>query len=224
VASIAGYLTVASTNFTAAQNRVSRYGIGSWSRTIIAYSDARYGEAAAYGSGKAYLLGGGCSALVGTGTGTTANRAFYSTLQTQPQIANYSIAIDADTNVFPAKWLMNGIDGGTGAQWTFNYKSAASGTPTWGLNTNAGVVTLGTPGTYTPIDGSGTNLNSSTGARWFFLAETVDASQAFGYPEDVTRGPTITDITLEFSADPGKRLHHGKTFTGGILQPLDAPF
>jgi len=230
VAPITGYLTVDSTGypttgFSAATNRVTRYGIGSWSQTIIAFSDARYGTAAAYGSGKTYLLGGGCSALVGTGTGTTANRAFYSTLQTQPQIADYSIAIDADTNVFPAKWLMNGIDGGTGAQWTFNYKSAANGgSPTWGLNTNAGVVTLGTPGTYTPIDGSGANLNSTTGGRWFFLAETVDASQAFGYPEDVKRGPTITDITLEFSADPGKRLHHGKTFTGGILQPLDAPF
>jgi hypothetical protein len=86
------------------------------------------------------------------------------------------------------------------------------------------VVTLGTPATYTPLDAGGVNTNTTVGARWFFLSETVDASQAFGFPEDVTRGPTITDITLEFSADPSKRLHHGKTFTGGLLQPLDAAF
>ncbi len=205
----------------------SRFGIGSWSQTVVAFSDARFGEAAAYGSGKTYILGGGCSALVGTGTGTTANRAFYSTLQNQPQIANYSIEIDTDTNVFPAKWLMNGVDNGTGAQWNFNYQSSTTANNVWGINTNAGTVTLGTPGTYNPLDGSSNNTNTAAcacGAEYFFLHVNVDASQAFGFPEDVTRGPTIADITLEFSSDPSKRLHHGKTFTGGQLQPLETPF
>ena len=195
----------------------NRYGIGGWSQTVVSYSDARFGEAAAYGSCKTYLLGGGCSALVGTGTGTTANRAFFSTLQVQPQISNYSLPIDASVDVFPAKWLLNGVDNGTGAQWTLNYMSSNNATHSWGTNTSAGAVTLGTPGTYTYFD-------ATTGERWYFLNVTVDASQAFGFPEDVTRGPTITDITLEFSANPGLRLHHGKTFAGGILQPLDAPF
>jgi hypothetical protein len=40
----------------------------------------------------------------------------------------------------------------------------------------------------------------------------------------VTRGPTIDDISLFFTSDPSKRLRHGKTFTGGLLQPLDTPF
>ena len=198
----------------------SRYGIGGWSQTVVAFSEARYGASASYNAGKTYILGGACSTLIGQASGGTTpypNRVFYSTLQSQPQISNYSVAIDQDTDVFPAKYLMNGVDNGTGAQWQLSYKSSNNATNAWSAATNAGVVTLGTPGAVSYAD-------TLTGERWYFLSVTVDASQAFGYPEDVTRGPTITDITLETTVDPGKRLHHGKSFTGGVLQPLDAPF
>jgi hypothetical protein len=197
----------------------TRFGIGVWSQTVIAFTGARYGQATAFGQGKAYLMGGGCAAFVSAG-----DRTYYATLQAQPQVANYSLEIDTDTNVFPAKWLLNGVDNGTGAQWNLNYQSSTTANNTWGQNTAAGVVTLGTPGTYTPKDGSGTDTNTTVGAQYYFLRVNVDASQAFGFPEDVTRGPTVADLTLEFTADPSKRLHHGKTFTGGVLQPLDAPF
>ena len=80
---------------------------------------------------------------------------------------------------------------------------------------------LGTPGTYTPLDGAGSNTNT---ARFYYLAVNIDSSQAYGYPDDVSRGPTISDLTLLFTADPSKRLRHGKTFTGGEKQPLDTPF
>jgi hypothetical protein len=60
-------------------------------------------------------------------------------------------------------------------------------------------------------------------ARWYYFSINIDASQTFGYPEDVDRGPTIWDLSLFFTADPNKRLRHGKTFTGGELQPLDTP-
>jgi hypothetical protein len=53
---------------------------------------------------------------------------------------------------------------------------------------------------------------------------SIDASQAFGYPEDISRGPTIADLTLQFTANPSKRLMHGRTFTGGLQQPDDTPF
>jgi len=197
----------------------TRYGIGIWSQTNITYTGARYGVAAAYSDGKAYLLGGMCNATL-----TGANRVVYSTLQAQPQVSKYSLMIDTDTDVFPSKWLMNGIDNGIGAQWIFNYMSSTSANNSWGINTAYGAVTLGTPATYTPLDGSGTNTNTTVGARFYYLYVTVDASQAFGYPEDVSRGPTIADLTLQFSSDPSKRLMHGRTFTGGIQQPLDTPF
>lgn len=60
-------------------------------------------------------------------------------------------------------------------------------------------------------------------SRWHYFFITIDASKTFGYPEDVARGPTITDMSLFFTADPSKRMRHGKTFTGGELQPLDTP-
>ena len=72
-------------------------GIGEWYATNIKYSGNRYGAAAVYDSGKAYVLGGQCNGSMIT----TTNRVQYSTLQSQPQIARYSRLIDTDTDVFP---------------------------------------------------------------------------------------------------------------------------
>jgi hypothetical protein len=156
----------------------------------------------------------------------------------QPQVAKYSRMIDTDTDVFPNSWLLNGLDNDIGARWLTSYKSmhdldgvvnpnedcgtsaTMSAMTTWGQVTNIGEVTLGKVNTYTPKNSSGGNINC---ARYFYFYITIDSSQAYGFPEDVTRGPTIDDLTLFFTSDPSKRLLHGKTFTGGEQQPLDTP-
>ena len=163
-------------------------------------------------------MGGGCGATI---TYTGANRVVQTALLSQPQIAKYSRMIDTDTDVTPTKFLMNGLDNSIGARWYLRYRSSTSATASWGQETAFGIVTLGTPGTYTPLDGAGSNTNT---ARFYYLAVNIDSSQAYGYPDDVSRGPTISDLTLLFTADPSKRLRHGKTFTGGEKQPLDTPF
>lgn len=200
--------------------------LGYWSQTNVRFSPSRLGPSMSYSGGRAYMLGGyNCTGGAGF---TGVSRVIYSTLQFQPHIANYSLAIDADTDVFPTKFLANGLDNADGARWYLNYRSATSGSgsscasmTTWGQNTNFGAVTLGTPGTYTPKDGSGSNTSCG---RYFFLNLTIDSQNAWGFPEDVTRGPTITDLSLLFTSDPGKRLIHGKTFIGGQQQPLDTPY
>lgn len=205
-------------------------GVGTWSETNQRYTGDRYGAAATYNQGRIYLVGGGCSSFV-----SSADRMYSSTLKSQPQMAKYSRMINTDTDVFPTYWLMNGLDNSIGARWTMRYRTMTDplsngglGTAcstakmtTWGQETNYGDVTLGTPAVYTPIDGSGANTHC---ARYFYFSVYIDASQTFGYPEDVTRGPTIADLSLFYTADPSKRLIHGKTFTGGIQQPLDTPF
>jgi hypothetical protein len=407
-------------------------GVGVWSETNQKYTGDRFGAAATYTQGRLYLIGGGCSSFVGS-----SDRMYSSTLKAQPQFASYSRLIDTDTDVFPTKWLMNGLDNSIGARWQASYESAfdatnvalhanfddgtnntninevavglddcfgvATGTnqysnaqyispgysmrvnvasgsgggacdddyanttvrydrfyvyfntlpttnttiwnmtnstagstlasfrynsgtgklqlrnsttaewtssasvvagtwirvelgltgnkvyarlyfgdaahnfnqngdvanesgntntltvtdpanqstigmlinnpspltiyfdefkassnnwvgsayPQWGQMTNFGDVTLGTANTFTPKDSAGSNTSY---ARWYYFLTSIDASQTFGYPEDVTRGPTIADLSLFFTADPSKRLRHGKTFTGGELQPYDTPF
>lgn len=193
-------------------------GIGEWFETNEKYVGSRYGAQASYWEGKAYITGGGCGTTL---TYTGANRVVQTTLLAQPQVAKYSRMIDTDTNVFPTKWLMNGLDNSIGARWKVNYRSSTAANAAWGQETNFGAVTLGQPENYIPLDGSGTNTNF---ARYFYFSINIDSSQAYGYPEDVTRGPTIDDITLFFTSDPSKRLRHGKTFTGGEQQPLDTPF
>jgi Kelch motif len=203
-------------------------GIGEWFETSVRYTGDRYGASAVYNDGKAYLLGGGCGATI---TYTGANRVVQSTLQAQPQIAKYSRLIDTDTDVFPTGWLMNGLDNATGAEWYMRYRSmndidgvatdcGTADMSTWGQDTNFGKVTLGRVEGYTPKDGSGTNIDC---ARYYYLTMTIDSQRAYGYPEDVERGPTIADLSLFYVADPSKRLRHGKTFTGGEQQPLDTP-
>ncbi len=160
---------------------------------------------------------------------TGNDRVVQTTLLSQPQVAKYSRMIDVDSDVFPTHWLLNGIDNAIGARWLLNYRSMTNITTnctspamtTWGQDTNFGAVTLGQPEAYTPLNESGSNTNC---ARFYYLVVSIDSSRAFGYPEDVQRGPTITDLSLYFTSDPNKRLRHGKTFTGGELQPLDTPF
>jgi hypothetical protein len=199
-------------------------GIGEWYETNKRYTGDRYGAAAVYTGGKIAVLGGGCTAPLNT------SRHFYTAVKSQPQVAKYSRMIDTDTDVFPTSWLMNGVDNSTGAQWSMKYRSmtdidgvtsdCVADMTTWGLEYNFGNVTLGNVGAFTPRDGTGANTNC---ARYYYFSVSIDSSQAFGYPEDVSRGPTITDLSLFFTADPSKRMLHGKTFIGGEQQPLDTP-
>jgi len=145
--------------------------------------------------------------------------------------------MDTDTDVYPTNWLMNGVDNNIGARWALTYKSMTNPGATgpngtgkncstaamsnWGLATAVGSVTLGSPTAYTPLDSSGTTTNC---ARYFFMNVTISAQQTFGYPDDVSRGPTITDLTLNFTADPSKRLLHGRTFIDGLQMPNDTPY
>jgi N-acetylneuraminic acid mutarotase len=192
-------------------------GIGEWFETNEKYAGSRYGSQAVYHEGKAYITGGGCGSTL---TYTGANRVVQTTLLTQPQVAKYSRLIDTDTDVFPTQWLMNGLDNDIGARWQMKYSSSTDANAEWGQETNFGEVTLGQTENYIPLDDTGTDTNF---ARYYYFTVSIDSSQAYGYPEDVTRGPTIDDITLFFTSDPSKRLRHGKTFTGGELQPLDTP-
>jgi hypothetical protein len=97
-----------------------------------------------------------------------------------------------------------------------SYSTIVTVNSTTSLTVNASK-TIGTGQTYTAAGG---NINC---ARYYYFYVSIDASRTFGYPEDVNRGPTISDLSLYFTSDPSKRLRHGKTFTGGELQPLDTP-
>jgi hypothetical protein len=98
--------------------------------------------------------------------------------------------------------------------------SSMAAMTTWGQETNVGNVYTGVVAPYTAKNDSGSNINC---ARYFYFNISIDVSQTYGYPEDVNRGPTISDISLLFTSDPSKRLRNGATFTGGELQPLDTP-
>jgi hypothetical protein len=90
----------------------------------------------------------------------------------------------------------------------------------WGQNTDFGDVTLGNVEDYTPLNSAGVDTEF---ARYFYVTVSIDASQTFGYPDDVSRGPTVDDMAIFFVSDPNKRLRHGKTFIQGQEQPLDTP-
>lgn len=186
-------------------------------------------------NGVAYTIGIRPASFSLTGSNSIVQTAVYS----QPQVAVYSRMIDTDTDVFPNSFLMNGLDNSIGARWQVKYRSmhdpsdgltnpsedcgtssSMAAMTTWGYETNYGNVTLGDVATYTPKESGGSNINC---ARYYYFYVSIDASKTFGYPEDVNRGPTISDLSLFFTSDPNKRLRHGKTFTGGEQQPLDTP-
>lgn len=205
-------------------------GIGEWYETNQRYGGDRYGSGVAYANGRVYVMGGGCSALVTTST--PDQWLYQSTVYSQPQIAKYSKVIDTDSDVYATTWLANGVDNSTGAQWSLSYRSMNNPLQTdtskacggsvmagWGTQVDMGSITLGRPGAYVIKNNGGTTISCS---RYFYMNLTVDVSQSFGYPEDVTRGPTISDLSLFYTSDASKRMIHGKTFSGGLQQPLDA--
>ncbi len=157
------------------------------------------------------------------------DRVAQTPLLSQPQIAIYSRLVDAGNDAFPKKFLLNGLDNSIGARWQYRYRSMNDPVNTanpcggsvmtgYGQETNFGDVTLGTPGTYTMKNGAGTDIGCG---RYYFMTVSIDASQTYGYPDDITRGPTLDNLTLFFNSNPGKRLIHGKTFIEGLQQPLD---
>ena len=216
-------------------------GIGNWQETRTQYAGDRYGAAVAYSDGKAYVLGGGCSTFVNSST----ERNYYASVLSQPQVAKYSISFDTDTDVYPSNWLANGYNSYSGSKWNAKYRSMSdpthawnNGTPQvgnacssstmsdWGQESTQNNVELGkiNPAyTYTALDGSGANMNC---ARYFFFSLTADNTQALSFPENInaTTGPSVTDLTLRFSGDPGKRLMHGRTFINGVQMPNDTPY
>lgn len=207
-------------------------GMGEWYETNQRYTGDRYGSGVAYANGRAYVMGGGCSSLVASAVAGDPWLQV-TAIKSQPQIAKYSRMIDTDRDVFASMWLANGVDNSTGAQWSLKYRSmndpkitdsqyqcGGSGMTTWGQETNFGPIQLSKPGVYTPKNGAGTSIGCS---RFYYLALSIDSSQAFGYPEDNTRGPYVSDISLYYSSGGAGRLLHGKTFTGGLQQPLDTP-
>jgi len=195
------------------------------------------GNGGAGGGTNAGGVAGNTGLLVVYATNAITPVVQQTTLLTQPQIAQYSILMDTDTDVYPTNWLMNGVDNSIGAHWVLSYKSmtnpgatgpngtgkncSTSAMSNWGLTSTVSSVALGTPTAYTPLDSSGTNTNC---ARYFFMNVTISAQNTFGYPDDVSRGPTITDLTLNFTADPSKRLLHGRTFIDGLQMPNDTPY
>lgn len=168
--------------------------------------------------------------------GTTASMSQMTTWGYEYNYGNVSLG-DADTYV-----PRNGTSTTAGTITQSGTTVTGSGT-SWGSDLTGGVLTYrdGTRATIVSVNSStsitvdvsktiasaqtytaaGGDINC---ARYYYFYVTIDASRTFGYPEDVTRGPTITDLSLFFTSDPSKRLRHGKTFTGGELQPLDTPF
>lgn len=208
------WVTPVSANTTIASGN-NPTGVGSWFETTEVYTGDRYGAPVAYNDGVAYVMGGGCSSII-----TSASEIVQTPVQSQPQVARYSYYIDADSDVFPTNWLVNGLDNDIGARWFMDYRSSTDANNEWGVSTNFGAITLGNVETYTPLDDLGADTSF---ARYYYLQLDIDSSQSYGYPDDVTRGPTVDDLTLFFTADPSKRLRHGKTFIQGLEQPLDSP-
>ncbi|MCB9821308.1 hypothetical protein H6798_02120 [Candidatus Nomurabacteria bacterium] len=199
--------------------------------STITYHDATTAKIISVNSTTSLTVDTSKTVSAGNTYSITPNRHFLSSVNSQPQVAAYSRLIDTDTDVFPNSWLMNGLDNSIGARWRVSYKTMndTDGVATdcgtadmtdWGQITDYGEVTLGDVAPYVPKDGSGNDIEC---ARYYFFYVSIDASKTFGYPEDVNRGPTISDLSLFFTSDPSKRLRHGKTFTGGELQPLDTP-
>lgn len=217
-------------------------GLGEWFETNQRYTGARYGAAASYYDGKAYVMGGGCGATITFGSPVTQQSA----LLTQPMLAKYSIEIDTDSNVFPVSWLANGIDNSIGARWQNNYRSAADASTITnhapfddGINgnqvtesneftydncyqTSSGTNTYNNTNYVTPGNSMFDNLPSGTGSAGCIDTFTATATRYDRFYIRFAANPTSNTVILNYVDNTsGTTIAGIQVGTGGTIRLHD---
>lgn len=152
---------------------------------------------------------------------TGANRVSVGNLLPQPQVADYSYMIDAETEIFPTHWLIGGANDSIYPPWSSTHQSSTGAESAWGEATNFESVPLFEPQEYTALD---TSADPTDFARYYYFTFSIDQSHTFGFGSSPASSPSISSLSLFFDPDPARRMRHDKTFMDGRLQPLNTPF
>ena len=165
----------------------------------------------AYFNGNFYVTGGctltgvNCSGVVTT-TEKTGQQAI-------SRRGHYSKLFNTQVDTSPTQLVTNGLSSGPGSVVELKFQTASQANPVLGVAQLIRPVVFGTFYDVQALDTGGTNV----GVAFNYLIQLVlDDSRSATFPDVNKTGfaqTAVTDITIYFHANPGRRLRHGASFT-----------
>jgi hypothetical protein len=177
---------------------------------------------ASWFDGYFYIIGG-CT--LSSGVCTTAGLLTsdeFAGQQVISRVGHYSKLYNTQVDTSPTQVVINGANNGPGAAVEFKLQTASSTDPVLGVAQLIRPVIFGTSYNVQALNSSGTNVGVAL--NYLFLI-TLDDSRSGTFPDVAYAGDTgfaqtaVTDITMYYHANPGRRLRHGASFTSTDCNP-----
>jgi len=163
-------------------------------------------------NGFLYVIGGCTLASSACSGSNVNNRVDYVGQKANARAAHYSKLFDTEVNTAPSQLQVNGTlaSGGTGGAGgsvvTTTMRTAQTG-QTLGIAQVFNPTILGNFNFLQALDSTGANVGI---AFIYSIFITIDDSQSGTFPDT---GSAVTDFTIYYHANPGRRLRHGASFT-----------
>ena len=163
---------------------------------------------------------GGCTLNAGTCNVVTAanDRGGQKAIS---RVGHYSKLFNTQVDTSPTQLVINGANYGPGSAVEFKLQTASSSDPVLGIAQLIRPVVFNNFYTVQALNSSGANVGVAL--NYLFLI-ALDDSRSGTFP-DVANSvggysqTSVTDITLNYHANPGRRLRHGASFTNTDCNP-----
>jgi len=174
---------------------------------MLAASNHVHG-AVVFNDGFFYSLGG-CTLTGASCSSTVNNNVEYAGQKASARLAHYTKLFDTQVDTAPSQLLINGTLSSGGSAVQTSLQTASTSDPVLGVAQVFKPTLLGNNYLIQALNSGGTNVGIAFN---YFISLTLDDSQSGTFPENSTT-TNVTDITIFYHANPGRRLRHGASFT-----------
>lgn len=199
--------------------------LGMIQRSVNVLAGAHAHGAAAFFDGNFYVIAGCTMTANVCTTGGLLTSDEFGGQQAITRVGHYSKLFDTQVDTSPTNVVINGAINGPGAAVEFKLQTASSSDPVLGVAQLIRPVIFNNFYSVQALNSSGANVGVAL--NYLFLI-TLDDSRSGTFPDVPNTGSgfaqtAVTDITLFYHANPGRRLRHGASFTttGCNPTPID---
>jgi hypothetical protein len=195
--------------------------LGATYRSDNVMAGAHAHGAAVFSDGNFYVSGG-CTLSSGVCSSTLTTAVEKAGQQAIARLGHYSKLFDTQVDTSPTQLVVNGANNGPGAAVELKFQSASTSDPVLGIAQTIRPVIFGNFYIVQALNSSGANVGV---AKLYLYVITLDDSRSGTFPDVSYAGAAgysqtaVTDITLYYHANPGRRLRHGASFTNTDCNP-----
>jgi hypothetical protein len=170
-----------------------------------------------------FYVTGGCTMTAGVcTTGGILTSDEYAGQLAISRVGHYSKLFNTQVDTAPTQLVVNGAISGPGSAVEFRFQTASTADPVLGVAQVFRPVLFGTYYNVQALNSSGVNVGVAFNYLYIIALDDSrsgtfpDVPNALGSPFAQT---AVTDITLNYHANPGRRLRHGASFTNTGCNP-----